>query len=124
MWLNKNYNSASESYAEKGTVTIGGTQNLDAGEGARNAEVFAPYGYSFCAPAGEEVLIVGSPFGGAVAGTKCTQENLKNGEIKICALSGAYILLRADGSVVINGTVIGKNGKITEPIGKAVSYDK
>lgn len=49
---------------------------------------------------------------------------LKNGEIKICALSGAYILLRADGSVVINGTVIGKNGKITEPIGKAVSYDK
>ena len=114
MWLNKNYNSQAENFAEKGTVTLGGTTNVDAGEGARNAEVYAPYGYSFCAPAGEEVLIIGSPFGGAVAGTKAAQSNLKNGEIKICALSGAYILLRADGSVVINGAVISKNGKITE----------
>ena len=60
MWLNKNYNSQAESFAEKGTVTLGGTANVDAGEGNRNAEVYAPYGYSFCAPAGEEVLIIGS----------------------------------------------------------------
>ena len=114
MWLNKNYNSQAESFAKKGTVTLGGTANVDAGEGTRNAEVYAPYGYSFCAPAGEEVLIIGSPFGGAIAGTKAVQSNLKNGEIKICSLSGAYILLSSDGSVVINGAVIGKNGKITE----------
>lgn len=114
MWLNKNYNSQAESFAKKGTVTLGGTANVDAGEGNRNAEVYAPYGYSFCAPAGEEVLIIGSPFGDAIAGTKAVQSNLKNGEIKICSLSGAYILLSSDGSVVINGTVIGKNGKITE----------
>ena len=109
MWLNKNYNSQAESFAKKGTVTLGGTANVDAGEGTRNAEVYAPYGYSFCAPAGEEGLIIG-----AIAGTKAVQSNLKNGEIKICSLSGAYILLRSDGSVVINGAVIGKNGKITE----------
>ena len=86
MWLNKNYNSQAESFAKKGTVTLGGTANVDAGEGTRNAE----------------------------AGTKAVQSNLKNGEIKICSLSGAYILLRSDGSVVINGAVIDKNGKITE----------
>ena len=122
MWLNKNYNSQAESFAKKGTVTLGGTANVDAGEGNRNAEVYAPYGYSFCAPAGGEVLIICpyakggkvGPFGGAIAGTKAVQSNLKNGEIKICSLSGAYILLSSDGSVVINGTVIGKNGKITE----------
>jgi hypothetical protein len=48
----------------------------------------------------------------AAIGTLMNGGTVKPGEIKITASSGAYIYLKSDGSVVINGMEIDRNGVI------------
>lgn len=78
----------------------------------RDVELFSPYGYFFSLPPGENVLLSkcdGQQVGLGVRLDKC---NVKTGEIKIISQSGAYIHLKQDGSVVINGLKITKNGEM------------
>ena len=60
------------------------------------------------------MLIVNGASGLAVAGTKMDSGALEQGEVEIRSLGGASILLKNDGSVVINSLVIDKNGNIEE----------
>ena len=113
MWLSKNAirtNVASLDKAESALVTISNNEQLEinGSTNSRNIRAFSPYGYSYIAPNGEEALLLPSSFGKATVGTRMNPSGIKNGEIRIANKSGAYILLKNDGSVEINGRVFGK----------------
>lgn len=114
MWLSKRFNKTENSAAETGIVTLNsnGFTEAAASMPSRNRDTFSPYGYCYCAPVGEEVLIVNGSSGTVFAGTKMGDSSIEQGEIEIKSLGGACITLKNDGSVIINGLVIDKNGKI------------
>lgn len=114
MWLSRRFNKTENSAAETGVVTLNanGFTEAAASMPSRNRDTFSPYGYSYCAPVGEEVLIVNGSSGTVFAGTKMPAPSLGQGEIEIKSMGGASVVLKNDGSVVINGLVIDKNGEI------------
>lgn len=115
MWISKQVVKQSEKDAiECGKVTMNDNGKIEAVSTGleRSVKVYSPYGYCFCAPKGENLLLTQS--GGEQVSfgfeTDCT--GLETGEIKLCAKSGAYIYLKADGSVEINGKTVSKEGQI------------
>ena len=115
MWLSKMVSkNTSASRAQKGNITISGSADVEAlaTEGARKITAYTPYGYSSAAPVGEEVAVIPSDDGKIALGTKCKDAEIESGEVMITSLGGAKIILKNDGSVVINSTVIDKNGVI------------
>ncbi len=98
---------------ETGVVTMNDAGALEAvGSGvSRNVDVFSPYGYSYSLPAGEKMLMAENGASQAGLGVMMN-ESVKTGEIKIANPFGAYIYLKEDGSVVINGLTVTKNGEV------------
>ncbi len=114
MWLSKNISSKQRSQtAEKGKVTLSSNQ-LEAGSTLinRGVESYAPYGYQSNPPVGENVMLIPSDNGQAVIGTLCRTGDIKTGEIRLCSKGGASIVLKNDGSIVLNGLVINRHGVI------------
>ena len=113
MWLSRNFKNPEQSAAENGVVTLSAENITEANSSlpSRTSECFSPYGYSFRLPVVEEVLIVNSASGAAVAGSKMKTQGLAQGEVEIRSLGGARILLKNDGSVVINSLVINRDGE-------------
>lgn len=115
MWLSKmiSKNTFSET-AEKGSVTFSDSSQWEASAsaGVRNVNSYAPYGYQSAVPVGQEVILVPSSDGQVALGTKTDTSSLETGEIRICSLGGASIILKNDGSVVINSLVVDKDGVI------------
>lgn len=115
MWLSKmlsrNY---SIQKAEKGNVTISENQNFEtiSSVNSRNTNSYSPYGYASVPPVGEEVILIPSSDGQIALGTKCQESCVESGEVKISSLGGASIILKNDGSVVINSMIIDKDGVI------------
>lgn len=104
MWISKRvYNSAPPA-AEIGTVTASRGLGTDASatSQSKNVSIYAPYGYAFCAPKGESLLLVSSPLGAVGSGTKMKSTALEAGEVEISSLGGARIVLKNNGDVVIN----------------------
>lgn len=116
MWLSRNFKSTEQSAAETGVITLNKDDITEANSSmpSRGAQCFSPYGYSSRIPVGDEVLIVNGSSGSAVAGVKMNAGTLEQGEIEIRSLGGATILLKNDGSVVINSLVIDRDGNIEE----------
>lgn len=119
MWLSKNAitkNVTNPDKAESALVTISNNEQLEmnGSTNSRNIKVFSPYGYSYIAPNGEEALLLPSSFGKATVGTRMKPKGIQNGEIKISNKSGAYIWLKNDGSVEINGRVFEKGGALND----------
>lgn len=116
MWLSRRFNAGAQSAAESGVVTLSENGVTDASSSlpARNAGCYAPYGYCAAVPVGEEVLVINGASGAAVAGAKMRASGLEQGEIELRSRGGASIVLKNDGSVVINTLVIDKNGNIAE----------
>ncbi len=117
MWLSKMVvKRKNNTVAESGTVTITDSDSLEANStvNARGLPTYAPYGYNTRIPIGEEVLLVPSTNGQAAVGSRCTENLLENGEICIKSKGGATLILKNDGSVVINSLVIDKNGVIND----------
>lgn len=116
MWISKMLSSNStDEKAEKGRVIANADGKMEAGSTmfSKNISGYAPYGYQACVPSGEEVIILNSTDGQVALGTKAVSaEELENGEIKISSKGGANIILKNDGSVIINSLVIDKNGVI------------
>lgn len=113
MWLSKMLSRSDTSdKAEKGRVTLSGADGFEAGSSvtSRNINAYAPYGYNSLAPVGEEVILLPSSDGQVAMGTKNDSTSLESGEIKITSKGGAYIILKNDGSVIINSLKIDKNG--------------
>lgn len=115
MWLSKKIvKSNSDNVAESGTVTITSSNSIEANStvNARNLPTYAPYGYNTVTPVGEQVILVPSSDGQVAVGSRCVENALESGEVCIKSKGGATVMLKNDGSVVINSLVIDKNGVI------------
>ncbi len=130
MWLSKILNeNKTESPAVEGISTGNSADGTCASAeySAFGIPAFSPYGYTAAIPAGEELLLINSAAGTVCAGCReggaagNTNSNnaaandtaaagLAPGEISITSLGGASITLKNDGSVIINGLTITKDG--------------
>ncbi|MCI6254282.1 MAG: hypothetical protein MR621_05765 [Eubacterium coprostanoligenes] len=99
--------------AEKGKVTLSENQ-LEAGATVtrRNIDSYAPYGYKSVPPVDEDVIMLESNDGAVVLGALSKDEDIESGEVKISSLGGAYIILKNNGDIVLNGLVIDSRGVI------------
>lgn len=115
MWISSKLSSESNDtgvHTGKSTLNAKGSVEAVSTGVDRGVRIYAPYGYDFSLPAGTDMLLAqcdGEAVGLAVP---CKSGAVKTGEIKITASSGAYIHLLQDGSVVINGLKISRNGVI------------
>lgn len=83
----------------------GGSWGAVADREYRYRPVLSPGGYRWCPSQGQEVLLLHTGDGELCAGTTADSRGLAPGEVQITGPQGGSILLRADGAVVINGTV-------------------
>lgn len=114
MWMSKRIVATSEKeVAEKGKVTLSDNQ-LEAGATVtrRNIDSYAPYGYKSVPPVDEDVIMLESNDGAVVLGALSKDENIESGEVKISSLGGAYIILKNNGDIVLNGLAIDSRGVI------------
>ncbi len=116
MWLSQQLTPNEQMrQAERGTVTLNTADGLET-EGTastRHMALYAPYGYRAAVPVGEEVLLLPLADGIAAAGTRVCTDGLQAGEVALTSAGGASLLLKNDGTVVINGAlVINKEGQL------------
>lgn len=114
MWLSKMMKDSDyEDRAEIGSITLSGnTLEAESSVSVRELTAYSPYGYSYIPPVGEEIMLLPSADGKAIIGSKLKMKKIKSGEIEISSKGGAKILLRNDGTVVINSLEISKEGVI------------
>lgn len=90
-----------------GTVTTGGEVIHVRTDMERRAPVVSvPYGMAVCVPQGEQVVLL--PESGVCLGVINTAGGLLPGEVRLFSAGGAEILLKRDGTVVINGQAFPK----------------
>ena len=114
MWMSKRIVATSDKeVAEKVKVTLSDNQ-LEAGATVtrRNIDSYAPYGYKSVPPVDEDVIMLESNDGAVVLGALSKDEDIESGEVKISSLGGAYIILKNNGDIVLNGLVIDSRGVI------------
>lgn len=115
MWISRQISKQQEgSENQKGSSTSNsnGSIEVTSNGACRDVEMYAPYGYNYSLPAYQDVFLTRCDGEQTCLGVRLGKDGLASGEIKISASSGAYIYLRQDGSVVINGLIINKNGVI------------
>lgn len=114
MWMSKRIVATSEKeVAEKGKVTLSDNQlEVGATVTRRNIDSYAPYGYKSVPPVDEDVIMLESNDGAIVLGALSKDEDIESGEVKISSLGGAYIILKNNGDIVLNGLVIDSRGVI------------
>lgn len=112
MWMSKKIVATSENeVAEKGKVTLSDNQ-FEAGATVtkRNIDSYTPYGYQSVPPINEDIIMLESNDGAVVLGALNKNDGLESGEVKISSLGGAYIILKNNGDIVLNGLVIDSGG--------------
>lgn len=124
MWLSRRFKKFGSSFAETAVVTSanGGKTEATSDMCAKNISVYAPYGYSYAVPFGQEILLINGENGSKSAGIKMnTDDKLENGEIMIKSLGGASICLKNNGEVVINNSLtVAKNGVVINAYGEEI----
>ncbi len=115
MWLTSFLNKGnSKTPATKGSITGTGGASvcIDASTQHRNVSIVAPYGFAYVPPVGEGAVLVPFDGGEACVGVVTgLSENLERGEVMLYSAGGASIVLKNDGSVLINGVdVVNGNG--------------
>ncbi len=107
MWLTSFLNKGKNvTTATKGSVTASAQSSVqvDASTQHDDVAVVAPYGIAYVPPVGEGAVIV--PFDGGEACVGVIADSplkLSRGELMLYSQGGASILLKNDGSVLING---------------------
>lgn len=115
MWLSKMLSKSDKTMtAESGSVTLSDKNTCEIGASVcqRDIDSYSPYGYSSRVPRGEKIILVPSADGQVMLGTAEDSSSLESGEIRIASAGGAKIILKNDGTVIINSMIIGKDGVI------------
>ena len=110
MWLTKRETEENNTMgtAKTGVVTTGGGEISVCTELERRAPILSvPYGVAASVPQGREAVMLG----GVCLGVVNHAEGLLPGELKLFSAGGAEIMLKLDGTVVINGQVFAKKGE-------------
>lgn len=107
MWLTSFLNKERHKHtATKGSITASEQKEVqvDASTQHRDVAVVSPYGIAYVPPIGEGAVIV--PYDGGEACVGVIAEaplKLNRGELMLYSQGGASIVLKNDGSVLING---------------------
>lgn len=117
MWISKKLaaeNQQDTPFVQSATVTLNNGVDVEVSSTGteRGVGICSPFGYSFSLPAGERLLLTHSDGEQTAIGVLMDSGKLETGEIKISSPFGSYIHLRKNGSVVINGLEINKDGVI------------
>ncbi len=117
MWITKqlvqkerpiNATTAKVTMADKNTVcTTGSAQH-------RGLPTYAPFGIDSVPPFGTKVLIIDSEVGNVCTGALCDTGQVQVGELRLFSQGGAFIVLKNNGDILLNGVKITKSGKIIE----------
>lgn len=113
MWLTKKETAEKAESVKTGVVTTGGGEISVCTELERRAPtVTVPYGMAVSVPQGTEAVMTGGVCLGVVndAGT------LLPGEVRLFSAGGAQIVLKLDGTVVINGRCLRKRRNSVEVV--------
>ncbi|MBQ2825302.1 MAG: phage baseplate assembly protein [Clostridia bacterium] len=107
MWLTSFLNKdGKDTSARRGSVSGADSKsvNVDASTQHRGVDVVAPFGIAYVPPLGEGAVVV--PFDGGEACVGVLSKapaKLQRGELMLYSKGGASIILKNDGSVLING---------------------
>lgn len=117
MWISKqlaNEKQQETPLMQSATVTLNSDGNVEVSSTGteRGVQICAPFGYSFSLPAGEKLLLTHSDGAQTAIGVSMDSGGLSTGEIKISSPYGSYIHLKKNGSVIINGLEIDRDGVI------------
>lgn len=101
-------NSLKEAKSAKGDVTFSDADSVCVNSSLehRNVPVVAPYGIYYNPPVGQQSVVL--PVDGAFVSLGVVSngtQSLSEGELKLCSKGGAEIVLKNDGTVLINGKV-------------------
>lgn len=109
MWIAKKMSDDSDkrrvmngsiAYSDSEKTSVSTVENIS------TAERIVPYGIAYIPPAGEKAVIIPVDDTQYCCGVLCTQASgLSPGEIKLFSSGGASVILRNNGTVVINGQV-------------------
>ncbi len=115
MWISRQLvKEQSEQSVQCARVTLNSNGELEAAASGieRGVNMCVPYGYNCSMPAGTNMLLTHCDGEQTAIGAIMSSEKLNQGEIKISSEGGAFIYLKNNGSVVINGLEIDRNGVI------------
>lgn len=102
MWLTQKLQTQTETAVTEGEVSAKDELTVTDESVHVAPRQLAPYGYASLPPAGSRAVLVS----GLCAGVAAVQDSrLTPGEVCLFSSGGAEILLKNDGSVVINGQV-------------------
>lgn len=117
MWMTERLLPAEQAAGFDGAIEADGNGALFLNDGrpVPLSGVLAPYGYiSLPAVGSTGRALPDGEKGYLLAGVTASADGLQAGEVRISSAGGAYILLKNTGEVVINGLVIGADGKIAD----------
>lgn len=117
MWISKQFSNSNlnENPAmQTATVTLNDNGDVEASSTGteRGVQFCAPFGYCYSLPTGEKLLLTHCDAEQTAIGVSMNSKDLKSGEIKISSPFGGFIHLKSNGSVIINGLEIDKDGVI------------
>lgn len=111
MWISEKFNSNNKSkqaFTGKVTLSNKSTVNVQSDTEYKNVPLVLPYGIFCKTPLGEKMYLLPTAADGIIAIGSAVNNNynLQEGELMLYSKGGAKIILKNDGSVVINNTVI------------------
>lgn len=111
MWL---LDYVTKNTLKNGDISYGNVTSSDMGNVAVNASLehrdvplVAPYGIVYNPPKGEQSVVLPLSSGCACVGVIAPNKELEAGELMLYSKGGASIVLKNDGTVLINGKVYG-----------------
>lgn len=81
----------------------------------RGMPVFSPRGINYRPCEGDNILLMPVENSDVCVGVLCNSAGLASGELSLSSSGGANIHLKNDGSIVLNGLVITRDGKLQAP---------
>ena len=105
MWLTQQLIHDGGSRVTTGQVTGGGTNTVFGENAFQELEKVSPYGITSIPVHGDTALLVE---GYCVGVAEHPASSLQEGEVRLYSAGGAEILLKQNGSVVINGQVFSR----------------
>lgn len=111
--MNRYYENNWVEQADLAHVTMADASVIHAAghTGLRNVKLAVPYGVTARPVEGDEVVLLPLNNGEyVILGTVCRRSDVQSGEILLQAKSGAYIKLKANGEIELNGMVIRADG--------------
>lgn len=105
MWLTRQFEQKAGAQVTSGEVSGGETLTVTSESVHIAPQLLLPYGFSSTPPSGNQAVLLN----GMCAGVAAVQDSrLEEGEVCLYSAGGAEILLKNDGTVVINGQVFAK----------------